>query len=93
MLREDKATQLAAYLIGKAGGRLNNLVLQKMMYYTEREMILKWGTPVTYDQFYSLPYGPVLSTTPVCQYDMRHLTTLNNISPGRRNDSLLHDFS
>jgi hypothetical protein len=29
---------------------------------------------------------------PVCQYRLIHLTTLNNISPGRRNDSLLHGF-
>ena len=31
--------------------------------------------------------------SPVCQHDMRQLTTLNNDLSGRRNDSLLYGFS
>jgi len=63
MFREDKATQLAAYLIEKAGGRSNYTTLQKMMYDCDREMILEWGMPVTYDTWVSMKMGPVLSTT------------------------------
>jgi len=63
MFREDKATQLAAYLIKKAGGRLNYLTLLKMMYDADREMVLRWGTPILFDTWFSMKNDPVLSST------------------------------
>jgi hypothetical protein len=63
MFREDKSVQLAAYLINKAGGRLNYLTLIKMMYDADREMVLRWGTPIIYDVWVSMKNGPVLSHT------------------------------
>ena len=37
--------------------------LMKLMYLVEREALLRWGRPVTFDNFVSMPQGPVLSQT------------------------------
>ncbi len=63
MYREDKATQLAAYIINKAGGRLNYTTLLKIMYGTDRARIISRGMPVLFDTWYSMKNGPVLSAT------------------------------
>jgi len=61
--REDKATQLAAYLISRAGGKCNYTILQKMLFDCDHLMLLERGRPITYDKWASLNKGPVLSTT------------------------------
>jgi len=58
---EAKATQVASMFIRLAGGRLNYMVLIKLMYLADREALLRWGSPVTFDDFYSMHKGPVLS--------------------------------
>lgn len=42
---------------------MNHMKLIKLMYLAEREAIIRWGSPITLDRFYSLPRGPVLSRT------------------------------
>ena len=61
--REDKATQAAARLISSAGGRLNVLKLMKLLYLAERRAIVEFGRPITFDSYYSMPHGPVMSFT------------------------------
>ena len=61
--REDKATQAACILIGKEGGRINYMKLLKLMYVADRKALLERGRPITFDEYYSLDRGPILSRT------------------------------
>lgn len=61
--REDKATQAAARLLRLSGGKMSHMKLIKMLYLADRTAILRWGRPITFDWYFSLPHGPVLSFT------------------------------
>lgn len=63
VFNERKATQVAASFIKLCGGRLNYMKLIKLMYLADRQALLKWGRPITYDSYFSLKHGPILSTT------------------------------
>ena len=59
---ETKATQAAAYLIKRRGqGFMSYMKLIKLLYFADREALLRWGSPITADTFYSMDRGPVLS--------------------------------
>jgi len=59
---EKRATQAAAVLLSMRENRtLNYMVLIKLLYLADRESLLRWGTPLTGDQYYSMEFGPVLS--------------------------------
>jgi Protein of unknown function (DUF4065) len=59
---ETKTTQAAARFLRLAGGELNYMMLIKLLYLLDREALLRWGRPVSFDTFYSMSLGPVLST-------------------------------
>jgi len=61
LFREKKATQAAARIIQKAGGRYNYLSLVKLIYIVDREAIKSWERAVAGGPFFSLPNGPVNS--------------------------------
>jgi len=61
--REKKATQAAARLLQLSGGRMSHMKLIKLLYLADRRAILQWGRPITFDWYFSLPHGPVLSFT------------------------------
>ena len=61
--REDKATQAAARLLSLSGNRMSHMKLIKLLYLADRQAILRWGRPITFDWYFSLPHGPVLSFT------------------------------
>lgn len=61
--REDKATQAAARLMRQEGGRMSHMKLIKLLYLADRMAIVGWGRPITFDWYFSLPHGPVLSFT------------------------------
>lgn len=61
--REDKATQAAALFLELRGGDMSYLKLQKLLYLLDRESLLRWGQPITYDSYVSMNKGPVLSQT------------------------------
>lgn len=62
--REDKATQAAGLLLKLGGGGPMNIVkLTKLMYLLDRQALLRWGRLVTFDSYFSLPNGPIGSTT------------------------------
>jgi Protein of unknown function (DUF4065) len=58
---EIKTTQAAGRFLELAGGRLNYMVLIKLLYMLDRAALLEWGRPVTFDEYYSMKLGPVLS--------------------------------
>ena len=61
--REDKATQAAACLLRLHGGAMSHMKLIKLLYLADREALLRWGRPISFDWYFSLPHGPVLSFT------------------------------
>ena len=61
--REDKATQAAVLFLKLRGGKMSHLKLMKLLYLAEREALLRWGRPITYDSCVSMDHGPVLSQT------------------------------
>jgi len=61
--REDKATQIAALFLELGGGEMDIIKLVKLIYLAEREAIVRWGRPIIFDSYCSLPHGPVTSIT------------------------------
>lgn len=61
--RMDKSTQAAAMLLRLNGGSMNYMKLIKLLYLIDREALLQWGRPVTFDSYVSMRHGPVLSAT------------------------------
>jgi uncharacterized phage-associated protein len=63
--REDKAVQAAALFLKLRGNNstMSHLKLMKLLYLAEREALLRWGQPITYDSCVSMAHGPVLSNT------------------------------
>jgi len=72
---EKKATQAAAYFLKLAGSDMDYLRLMKLMYLMERASLIQRGRPVTYDKYYSLTWGPVLSRV----LDLVHRNAYNAI--------------
>src|SRR5580698_10285804 len=56
-----KSTQAAAYFLRLAKGKMNYMLLIKLLYLLDRRALLKWGRPVTCDTYFSMKLGPVLS--------------------------------
>lgn len=63
MFREDKTTQMAARFLQLAGKRLPYIQLLKLLYLADKQMLTQHGKPITYDRWYAMKYGPVLSST------------------------------
>jgi uncharacterized phage-associated protein len=61
--REDRATQAAARLIELHGGSMNVMKLIKLLYFLDRTALIRWGRPITFDFYFSLNHGPILSVT------------------------------
>lgn len=60
---QERATQTAAYLLKRRGGRMSYLKLLKLMYLADRRALLEQGRPITFDRYVSMDHGPVLSQT------------------------------
>ncbi|MGH7459461.1 MAG: Panacea domain-containing protein [Longimicrobiales bacterium] len=61
--REDKTTEAAGLFLQLRGGRMSYMKLIKLLYLLDREALLRWGRPVTFDSYVSMDRGPVLSRT------------------------------
>ena len=61
--REDKITQAAALLLKLRGSSMSHLKLMKLLYLADREALIRWRRPISFDSFVSMPKGPVLSQT------------------------------
>jgi len=53
---EAKATQAAALLLKLRGGRMNYMKLIKLLYLVDRTALIRWGRPVTFDSYCSMPH-------------------------------------
>jgi hypothetical protein len=60
---EAKTTQAAARLLSKTGGKMNYMLLIKMLYMADRRALLESGLPISYDTYYTMKNGPILSFT------------------------------
>jgi uncharacterized phage-associated protein len=60
---EKKATQAAARLLKRQaqGDKMSYMKLIKLLYFADREALLRWGSPITTDTYFSMKRGPVLS--------------------------------
>lgn len=58
---DAKTAQAAACLLGLNGGTMSYMVLIKLLYLADRQMLLAFGRPITGDKPFSMRHGPVLS--------------------------------
>jgi uncharacterized phage-associated protein len=58
---ERRATEAAARFLKLRGNRMSYLKLIKLLYFLDREALLRWGRPVTTDRYVSMDNGPVVS--------------------------------
>lgn len=61
--RSEKAAQIASYFVSKQGGKIEKMKLAKLMYLAEREHLNRFDRPMTMDEFYSLPHGPICTSS------------------------------
>jgi uncharacterized phage-associated protein len=57
---EQRAAEAAARILKLRGGRMSCLKLIKLLYFVDREALLRWGRPVTTDRYISMDDGPVV---------------------------------
>lgn len=60
---EVKTTQAAARLLSRGGSRMTVRKLVALLYLTDRQALLRWGRPLTFDAYFSLPQGLIPSAT------------------------------
>lgn len=60
---EKRTTQAAAQFLRKTDGHLPLLMLMKLLYLLDRAALLRWGSPITGDTYYSMRWGPFLENT------------------------------
>ena len=53
--REEKATQVAALFLRLNGGKIDYGKLMDLMYLAEREALIRWGRPITFDKLVNIP--------------------------------------
>jgi hypothetical protein len=58
---QQKATEAAILLLHLHGGRMSRLKLIKLLYLADRKALENWERPITYDTYYSMKEGQVLS--------------------------------
>lgn len=60
--RSRKAAQLCAYFAVESGGTIEKLKLIKLLYLAERRFFSENHHPMLFDEYYSLPHGPICSS-------------------------------
>jgi uncharacterized phage-associated protein len=61
-----RATQAAAWLVSKAGGKMSHIKLSKLLYIADREALRLWGRPIIGGNYASMEHGPVISPLVDC---------------------------
>ncbi len=61
--RSRKAAQLSAFFAVRSDGIIEKLKLIKLIYLTERQFLGEHYHPMLFDELYSLPHGPICSST------------------------------
>jgi uncharacterized phage-associated protein len=57
----ETATQALNYLAIKSGGTINKMKSLKLIFFSDRYHLRKYGRPVTNDEYLAMNYGPVAS--------------------------------
>ena len=57
----QKATQSLTFFAEKEGGRIHKMKALKLVYLADRYHLRKYGRPITNDEYFAMPYGPVAS--------------------------------
>lgn len=91
---EQKTTQAAAHILKLSGGELEYMKLVKLLYNSDREALLRWSAPITFDVPTAMPHGMVPSLTldlaeaqqPKETYWGKHIEKI-----GKWNDKLIND--
>lgn len=76
-----KAAQVAAFFAAMAGGKINILKAVKLIYLSDRLSMEQRDAPITNDQYFSMPFGPVNSYT---------YNYMNGVAPSRQEQ--WHEF-
>lgn len=58
---EAKATEAAAFLVSKRGGRMHYWKLSQFLYLADREALIRWGIPILTERYIAMDHGPVPS--------------------------------
>lgn len=58
--REEETTELAFFFLKAAGGGVTKSRLMRLLYATEREAIIRYNWPITFDSYVSMESGPAL---------------------------------
>src|SRR5207237_3271008 len=58
-----KATQALNFFAHRAGGSINKMKALKLVYFTDRYHLRRYGRPVVGDEYVAMNYGPVASGT------------------------------
>lgn len=61
--KQRKAAQLCAHFALQESEMMDKLKLIKLIYLTERECLKEWHRPMLFDELFSLPHGPICSST------------------------------
>ena len=61
--KEEDTTQVAAFFLKLNDKKMNYLKLLKLLYITDKEALLRYGRPITYDNYVSMDCGPILIQT------------------------------
>lgn len=90
-----KATHLCALFASLAGGHIEKLKLIKLIYLTERRFLNTYSEPILWDEFFSLPHGPICSSTLNCIDGVlfEQLTSQFFVRQGNRNIHAVKKFS
>lgn len=60
---EDRAVAAVLYLAGKQIDALDKYKLAKLLFLADKLHLVRYGRPITGDEYYALPYGPIPSAT------------------------------
>ena len=61
IFNHKKSAQCLNFFAIKAGGSVNKLKALKLVYFADRYHLRKYGRPITNDEYWAMPYGPVAS--------------------------------
>ena len=56
-----KTTQVLNFFARQSGGKINKLKALKLVYLADRYHLRRYGRPITGDDYFAMPYGPVAS--------------------------------
>lgn len=90
-----KAAEVVSIFVALSGATIEKLKLVKLIYLAEREHLRNYEEPITWDEFFSLPHGPVASGSLNCIDGIIYSDLMSHyfVSQGRRNIHAKRNFS